>query len=298
VVKAVKPTVLIGTSTHTRAFSEEIVREMAKHVERPIIFPMSNPTSLCEVAPEDALAWTDGRALVATGSPFSPVALPGGKEYVVAQTNNALIYPALGLGAILARSRTISPSMIMAGVNSLASLSPALNNPEASLLPDLADVREVSVDVTAGVVRQAVEEGNATDEQTIKVVQGKAGISLEDYIRVSGSAGPGASCWLTGSHGCGTRCTARSSSSTRKAALLSSRIWKGAFGSHPHYRLSSCILLVFLPHSPRLFRSGRTRTGSADMACGAARGSHEQTRQPVRPGLETDSWAFHRAAKV
>ena len=184
-VKAVKPTVLIGTSTHTRAFSEEIVREMAKHVERPIIFPMSNPTALCEVAPEDALAWPEGRALVATGSPFSPVALPGGKEYVVAQTNNALIYPALGLGAILARSRTISPSMIMAGVNSLASLSPALNNPEASLLPDLADVREVSVDVTAGVVRQAVEEGNATDEQTINVVKGKAGISLEEYIRVS-----------------------------------------------------------------------------------------------------------------
>ena len=191
-VKAVKPTVLIGTSTHTRAFSEEIVREMAKHVERPIIFPMSNPTALCEVAPEDALSWTEGRALVATGSPFSPVALPGGKEYVVAQTNNALIYPALGLGAILARSRTISPSMIMAGVNSLASLSPALNNPEASLLPDLADVREVSVDVTAGVVRQAVEEGNATDEQTINVVKGKAGISLEEYIRVSLSCTAGA----------------------------------------------------------------------------------------------------------
>jgi hypothetical protein len=104
----------------------------------------------------------------------------------VAQTNNALIYPALGLGAILARSRTISPSMLMAGVHALASLSPAIHNPEASLLPDLADVRKVSVDVAAAVVRQAVEDGNATDQETIDVVQGRASLGLEDYIKVSG----------------------------------------------------------------------------------------------------------------
>lgn len=102
---------------------------------------------------------------------------------IVAQTNNALIYPALGLGAILARSKTISNSMLMAGVNSLASLSPALSNPEASLLPDLADVRKVSVDVAAAVVRQAVEDGNAYDENTIKYVKGKGDVSLEEYIR-------------------------------------------------------------------------------------------------------------------
>jgi hypothetical protein len=103
----------------------------------------------------------------------------------VAQTNNALIYPALGLGAILARSRTISPSMLMAGVHALASLSPALHNPEASLLPDLADVRKVSVEVAAAVVRQAVEDGNATDQETIDVVQGKGELGLEAYIKVS-----------------------------------------------------------------------------------------------------------------
>ncbi|ODO01677.1 hypothetical protein I350_06503 [Cryptococcus amylolentus CBS 6273] len=183
VIKNVKPTVLIGTSTHSRAFNEELIREMGKHVERPIIFPMSNPTALCEVDPADALAWTEGRALVATGSPFPPVPLADGKEYVVAQTNNALIYPALGLGAILSRSKTISNSMLMAGVNSLASLSPALSNPEASLLPDLADVRKVSVDVAAAVVRQAVEDGNAYDEITIKYATGKGESSLEDYIR-------------------------------------------------------------------------------------------------------------------
>lgn len=102
---------------------------------------------------------------------------------IVAQTNNALIYPALGLGAILARSKTISNSMLMAGVNSLAFLSPALSNPEASLLPDLADVRKVSVDVAAAVVRQAVEDGNAYDENTIKYVKGKGDVSLEEYIR-------------------------------------------------------------------------------------------------------------------
>ncbi|WWC97724.1 hypothetical protein V866_004609 [Kwoniella sp. B9012] len=183
VVKNVKPTVLIGTSTHSRAFSEELIREMGKHVERPIIFPMSNPTALCEVDPADALHWTENRALVATGSPFPPVELGNGKQYTVAQTNNALIYPALGLGAILARSNTISNSMLMAGVNSLASLSPALSNPEASLLPDLADVRNVSVDVAAAVVRQAVQDGNAKDENTIKVVNGKGPLPLEEYIR-------------------------------------------------------------------------------------------------------------------
>jgi malate dehydrogenase (oxaloacetate-decarboxylating) len=102
----------------------------------------------------------------------------------VAQTNNALIYPALGLGSILARARTISPSMLMAGVHALSSLSPALSNPEASLLPDLADVRDVSVIVAAAVVRQAVADGNAQDETTVGVVNGEKGQKLEDFIKV------------------------------------------------------------------------------------------------------------------
>ncbi|KAI9636546.1 malate dehydrogenase [Dioszegia hungarica] len=183
VIREVKPTVLIGTSTHSRAFNEELIKEMAKHVDRPIIFPMSNPTALCEVDPQDAMDWTEGKALVATGSPFYPVNLGNGKTYQVAQTNNALIYPALGLGAILARARTISPSMLMAGVHALSSLSPALDNPEASLLPDLADVRDVSVVVAAAVVRQAVADGNAQDDTTVAVVKGEKGQNLEDYIR-------------------------------------------------------------------------------------------------------------------
>ena len=149
------------------------------------------------------MKWTDNRALVATGSPFAPIDLGNGKQCIkfprlwscygltdtassdtVAQTNNALIYPALGLGAILARSHTISNSMLMAGVNSLASLSPALDNHEASLLPDLADVRSVSVNVAAAVVRQAVEDGNAKDQITIGLVKGEGELSLEEFIKV------------------------------------------------------------------------------------------------------------------
>lgn len=181
VIRHVKPTVLIGTSTHTRAFNEEIIKEMAKHVERPIIFPMSNPTALCEVDPADALEWTDGRALIATGSPFAPITL-NDREFHIAQTNNALIYPALGLGAILARSRTISPSMLMAGVHALSDLSPIFDDPEAALLPDLANVRAVSVSVAAAVVRQAVADDNAQDESIVKLVKEKPE-TLETFIK-------------------------------------------------------------------------------------------------------------------
>ncbi|KAL7410185.1 malate dehydrogenase [Mrakia frigida] len=179
VVRQVKPTVLIGTSTHSRAFDEELIKEMASNVERPIIFPMSNPTSLAEVDPADAFAWTEGRALLATGSPFPPCVLPDGRQYVVAQTNNALIYPALGLGAILSKSRSLSPGMFAAGVQALASLSPALKDPGASLLPDLPDVRAVSVHVAAAVVKRAVDEGRAR----VPELQGMNMEEIEEMIK-------------------------------------------------------------------------------------------------------------------
>ncbi|BEJ13721.1 hypothetical protein CspHIS471_0308950 [Cutaneotrichosporon sp. HIS471] len=176
VVRNVKPTILIGTSTATGAFNEEIVREMAKHVERPIIMPLSNPTPLCEVDPQDAITWTNGKALVATGSPFSPVMTPDGHEYHVAQTNNAL-------GAILARSKTISPNMLKAGVDGLSELSPALQDPSQALLPPLDNLRAVSVHVTAAVIRAAVKEGNATNETVIKIARDQGEMSLPDYIK-------------------------------------------------------------------------------------------------------------------
>lgn len=119
---------------------------------------------------------------MATGSPFPPVKLPDGREYEVAQTNNALIYPSLGLGAILSKSKTISPAMIMAGVEGLAELSPAVEDPSASLLPDLEHIRAVSVHVAAAVVRAAVEEGNATDERVISIAKGEGKVSLDSWI--------------------------------------------------------------------------------------------------------------------
>ncbi|KAJ9124350.1 hypothetical protein QFC22_001150 [Naganishia vaughanmartiniae] len=184
VIRNVKPTVLIGTSTHARAFTEEIVREMASHVDRPIIMPLSNPTSLAECDPADAWTWTEGRALLATGSPFPPCEYKG-KTYTPAQNNNALVYPGLGLGTILSRSRQISPGMFMAAVEALAALSPSATDPDASLLPDLSDVKEVSVHVAAAVIRQACTEGRTRDEAVIKVVKGELGDGLEDYIRGS-----------------------------------------------------------------------------------------------------------------
>ncbi|CAE7081670.1 unnamed protein product [Rhizoctonia solani] len=158
VVREVKPTILIGTSTHARGFTEEVVREMAKGCERPVILPLSNPTSLAEIDPADAMAWTNYKALCATGSPFPLVQMPDGTTHKISEANNAICYPALGLGTVISRSRTLSPGMIMAGVQALAGLAP---NDNRSLLPGLADVRSVSVHIAAAVVRRAIEEGHA-----------------------------------------------------------------------------------------------------------------------------------------
>ncbi|KAI0354780.1 hypothetical protein OH77DRAFT_1504772 [Trametes cingulata] len=161
VVKKVKPTVLIGCSTRAGAFTEDIVREMAKGTDRPIILPLSNPSKLHEVTPEDAMRWTEGKALIATGSPFPPCKLPNGKEYIVAECNNALIYPGLGFGAMLSKARSLTDTMIIAGTRRLASLSPALKNPDDALLPDFEDAPWVNYEVAVAVVEQAIEEGSA-----------------------------------------------------------------------------------------------------------------------------------------
>ncbi|GFZ48749.1 NAD-dependent malic enzyme [Saitozyma sp. JCM 24511] len=169
VMKKVKPTVLIGTSTHAKAFTEEVVREMARHVDRPIIFPLSNPTRLCEVEPKDANQWTNGKALIATGSPFPPVDTPGtDKKYVIAECNNALIYPGLGLGTILSRAKTMTDKMIVAGARRLAELAPALNDPNQALLPDFGDAAKVNFEVGLAVLEQAIEEGVATEKELPK----------------------------------------------------------------------------------------------------------------------------------
>ncbi|KAL7425290.1 NAD-dependent malic enzyme, mitochondrial [Cryptotrichosporon argae] len=161
VVRKVKPTIMIGTSTQGGAWTEEIVKEMVKHVERPILLPLSNPTKLHEVTPENALKWTNGKALLATGSPFDPVDTPDGK-YIVAECNNALVYPGLGFGAILAQARTVSDTMIVAASKRLAELAPAnADDPRAALLPDFKDSRAVNLEIALAVMAQAIDEGNA-----------------------------------------------------------------------------------------------------------------------------------------
>ncbi|TFY77227.1 hypothetical protein EWM64_g6784 [Hericium alpestre] len=161
VVKKVHPTILIGCSTHTGAFNEEVIKEMAKGVDRPIILPLSNPSRLVEVEPVKANEWTNGKALMATGSPFPPAKMPNGKDYVIAECNNALIYPGLGLGAVLSQTRKLTDPMILAGAQRLASLSPALKDPDNALLPDFEDAPEVNFEVAVAVAEHAIDEGVA-----------------------------------------------------------------------------------------------------------------------------------------
>jgi len=157
VVTHSRPTMLIGTSTQPGAFSEAIVSEMAAHVDRPIIMPLSNPTSHSEAQAADLIAWTGGRALIATGSPFPPVEY-NGVEYQVAQANNALIFPGLGLGVTVSRARWVSDGILAAAANALAGLSDAAT-PGAPVLPPVTSLREVSVAVAEAVARAAQAEG-------------------------------------------------------------------------------------------------------------------------------------------
>jgi malate dehydrogenase (oxaloacetate-decarboxylating) len=162
VVTRVKPTVLIGTSTHTGAFTEPIVRNMAAHTPRPIIMPLSNPTSKCEALPVDLVNWTDGRVLTATGSPFDPVTYQD-RTYHIAQANNALVFPGLGLGVTVAKARRISDEMITAAADAVARMSDATRT-GSSLLPPMDDLRTVSASVAVAVAKAAVDEGLAQTE--------------------------------------------------------------------------------------------------------------------------------------
>jgi malate dehydrogenase (oxaloacetate-decarboxylating) len=159
VVRNVRPTMLIGTSTQAGAFTEHIVRDMGTYTDRPIIMPLSNPTSRAEAVPADLLAWTDGRALVATGSPFAPVELDG-VTYQIAQANNALVFPGLGLGVTVARASHITDRLIAAAADAVAKLSDA-THPGTPLLPPVRDLRPVSAAVAIEVVRVADAEGLA-----------------------------------------------------------------------------------------------------------------------------------------
>jgi malate dehydrogenase (oxaloacetate-decarboxylating) len=160
VVLNAKPTVLIGVSGQAGAFSELVVRTMAQHVDRPVIFPLSNPTSRSEATAEQLVTWTDGRALIGTGSPFAPVEY-GGKTYAINQTNNSYIFPGMGLGILAAGARRVSDAMFMAAGKVVAAMSPAATDHQARLLPPISQLREVSIAVAKAVARQAQADGLA-----------------------------------------------------------------------------------------------------------------------------------------
>jgi malate dehydrogenase (oxaloacetate-decarboxylating) len=160
VIAKIEATVLIGLSTVGGAFTEAIVREMARKVQRPIIFPLSNPTSKSEAKPADLIRWTDGRALVATGSPFAPVSY-GGRTIPIAQCNNVYIFPAMGLGIVASGARRVTNAMMLAAARALATNSPALEDPSASLLPPLTEIRRVAAEIALAVGIEAQKEGVA-----------------------------------------------------------------------------------------------------------------------------------------
>ncbi len=158
VARNAQPTVLIGVSGQPGAFPEGVVRAMAASVQQPVIFPLSNPTSRAEATPADLMAWTEGRAVIGTGSPFPPL-LKNGAYVRVDQTNNSYVFPGIGLAAIAVHARRISDGMLMAAARALADVSPARLNPQANLLPPVSELRDVSLRVAQAVAMQARKDG-------------------------------------------------------------------------------------------------------------------------------------------
>ncbi len=174
--------VLLGASGQQGLFTEEVVRAMSAGTPVPVIFPLSNPTSCSEARPEDLFRWSEGRALVATGSPFPPVEIAGERRNV-SQCNNVYVFPGLGLGAVSCEARRITDGMLMAAAITLSRCSPALTDPAGSLLPPLKDIRQVSRKIAVAVGRQAVEDGVAeimTEEAIERAVT--ANMWTPDYL--------------------------------------------------------------------------------------------------------------------
>lgn len=160
VVDVVKPTVLIGTSAQNRAFTESIVRKISRAVDRPIIFPLSNPTSQCEADPADVICWSEGRAIVATGNPFSWVDYQG-RQIPISQCNNSYIFPGIGLGVVASKAQYVSDQMLMAAAGALSKCSPMLNDPYAPLFPPLEEIRSISQKIAMAVGQEAQLSGGA-----------------------------------------------------------------------------------------------------------------------------------------
>lgn len=171
VVKTVKPTILVGTSTVPNTFTKEVVEAMCENTERPMIFPLSNPTKLAEATAEDIIAWSDGKAFVATGIPADTVSYKG-VDYVIGQANNALIYPGLGLGMLASEASLLTDEMIGAAAHSLSGIID-MSKPGAPVLPPFKYVADVSVKVAEAVAKTAQEQGlaRAEEKDMVKAVQ-------------------------------------------------------------------------------------------------------------------------------
>jgi malate dehydrogenase (oxaloacetate-decarboxylating) len=185
VIHQVRPTMLIGTSGQAGAFTEAIIREMAWHTDRPIIFPLSSPAPLAEATPADLITWTDGRALIASGGLFTPVTFKG-TTHVIGQLNNAMLYPGVGLGTIVARARYISVGMLVAAANALSSLV-TVRLAGATLLPHIEDLRSVTVTVAVAVAEAAVQEGLAEARLADIVQQVEDAMWHPEYRRIETS---------------------------------------------------------------------------------------------------------------
>ncbi len=159
VVAHAHPTIMVGTSTVGGAFTEQIIREMGRHADRPMIFPLSNPTERIEAAPADLIRWTDGRALIGTGTPRPPVPHKG-VEYAIGQANNALVYPGIGLGTVVSRASRVTDAMLLTAADAIASLVDT-HQPGAGLLPDVENLRASSATVAVAVAAQAIKDGVA-----------------------------------------------------------------------------------------------------------------------------------------
>ncbi|WP_413723266.1 NAD-dependent malic enzyme [Sodalis sp. RH24] len=170
VVRNARPTVLIGVSGQPGLFSEEIIREMHAHCPRPIVMPLSNPTSRVEATPEDVIRWTDGAALVATGSPFAPVRYKD-RVYTIAQCNNAYIFPGIGLGVLASGATRVTEAMLIAASRALADCSPLVNGADGALLPDINDIQGVSRVIAMEVGKAAQVHGVAmvTPEEVLSI---------------------------------------------------------------------------------------------------------------------------------
>jgi malate dehydrogenase (oxaloacetate-decarboxylating) len=170
VVRNARPTVLVGVSGQPGGFPQSVVRAMAAGTQQPIIFPLSNPTSRSEATPTDLLAWTEGRAVIGTGSPFPPVR-KNGRPFTIDQTNNAYVFPGIGLGSIVVRASRISDGMLMAAARALAEVSPSKGDRNANLLPPVSELREASSRVALAVGRQAQAEGLAqkTSDEELEI---------------------------------------------------------------------------------------------------------------------------------